>query len=53
MIYFIHPEYLILLHQDDFEHYDIIPKPKCKHPPIVFIVLDDLIGDTKVFKRNH
>ncbi len=48
----IDPEYLILLHEDDFEHYENIPKPKYKHPPIVFIILDDLIGDNKVFKRQ-
>jgi hypothetical protein len=43
----IDPEYLILLHEYDFEHYDNIPKPKCKHPPIVFIILDN-----KVFKQQ-
>jgi len=48
----IDPEYLILLHEHDFEHYENIPKPKYKHPPIVFIILDDLIGDNKVFKRQ-
>jgi len=48
----IDPEYLILLHEHDFEHYNNIPKPKYKHPPIVFIILDDLIGDNKVFKRQ-
>ncbi len=34
------------------EHYNNIPKPRYKHPPIVFIILDDLIGDNKVFKRQ-
>ena len=48
----IDPEYLILLHEHDFEHYNNIPKPRYKHPPIVFIILDDLIGDNKVFKRQ-
>ena len=48
----IDPEYLILLHQYDFKHYLEIPQPKYKHPPIVFIILDDLIGDNKVFKRQ-
>jgi hypothetical protein len=48
----IYPEYLILLHQYDFEHHENIPKPKYKHPPIVFIILDDLLGDNKVFKRQ-
>jgi len=48
----IDPEYLILLHEHDFEHYENIPKPKYKHRPIVFIILDDLIGDNKVFKRQ-
>jgi DNA helicase HerA-like ATPase len=48
----IDPEYLILLYEYDFEHYNNIPQPKYKHPPIVFIILDDLIGDNKVFKRE-
>ena len=48
----IDPEYLILLHKHDFEHYNNIPKPRYKHPPIVFIILDDLIGDNKVFKQQ-
>jgi len=48
----IDPEYLILLHEHDFEHYNNIPKPRYKHPPIVFIILDDLIGDNKVFKQQ-
>ena len=48
----IDPEYLILLYEYDFEHYNNIPQPKYKHPPIVFITLDDLIGDNKVFKRE-
>ena len=48
----IDPEYLILLHEHEFEHYKNIPQPKYKHPPIVFIILDDLIGDNKVFKQQ-
>ena len=48
----IDPEYLILLYEYDFEHYNNIPQPKYTHPPIVFIILDDLIGDNKVFKRE-
>ena len=48
----IDPEYLILLYEYDFEHYNNIPQPKYKYPPIVFIILDDLIGDNKVFKRE-
>jgi len=48
----IDPEYLILLYEYDFEHYNNILQPKYKHSPIVFIILDDLIGDNKVFKRE-
>jgi hypothetical protein len=33
----VDPEYLILLHQYDFKHYENIPKPKYKHPPIVLL----------------
>ena len=39
-------QYLILLHEYDFEHYLNIPQP------IVFINLDNLIGDNKVFKQQ-
>ena len=46
------PDDILLLHEYDFEHYENIPKPKYKHPPIVFLILDDLIGDNKVFKRQ-
>ena len=48
----IDPEYLVLLHEHDFEHYSNIPKPKYNHPPIIFMILDDLIGDNKVFKQQ-
>jgi hypothetical protein len=48
----IDPEYLVLLHEHDFEHYNNIPKPKYNHPPIIFMILDDLIGDNKVFKQQ-
>jgi hypothetical protein len=47
----IDPEDLKLLYEYDFEHYNNIPQPKHRHPPIEFIILDDLIGDNKVFKR--
>ena len=36
----------------DFEHYLNIPQPIYKNPPIVFIILDDLIGDNRVFKQQ-
>ena len=51
----IDQEYLILLYEYDFEHYNNIPQPKYKHPPILFIILDDLIGEklTKFLKENH
>ena len=38
----IDPQYLILFHEYDFEHYLNIPQPKYKHPPIVLIILNDL-----------
>ena len=51
-INFLDPEYVMLLYEHDFEHYNNIPQPKYKHPPIVFIILDDLIGDNKVFRQQ-
>ena len=42
----------MLLHKYDFEHYENVPKTKYKHPPIIFMMLDDLIGDNKVFKQQ-
>ena len=41
-----------MLPEHDFEYYNNVLKPKYRHPPIVFIILDDLIGDNKVFKQQ-
>ena len=46
------PQCLILLHEYGFEHFLNILHPKYKYPPIVLIILDDLIGDNKVFKQQ-
>jgi len=43
---------MLLLYQHNFSHPSDIPKPKYKYPPVVFMILDDLIGNNKVFKRE-
>ena len=31
----------------------MLPKPRFKHPPIIFIILDDLIGNNECFKKGN
>lgn len=49
----IDPEDILLLHENNFAHPDEIPKPKYEHPPIIFMILDDLIGSNDCFKRGN
>lgn len=43
---------IMLLYEKNFEDPENIQKPKYKFPPVVFMILDDLIGDNQTFKRN-
>ena len=47
------PEELVILNKFDFADPASIKKPKYKHAPVVFMILDDLIGNNDVFKRNN
>ena len=47
------PDELLILSKYDFMEPKDIPKPKYNHPPVVFMILDDLIGNNDVFKRNN
>jgi hypothetical protein len=47
------PDELLILSKFDFREPKDIPKPKYNHPPVVFMILDDLIGNNDVFKRNN
>jgi hypothetical protein len=47
------PEELIILSKYDFSPLQYVPKPRYKFQPVVFLILDDLIGDNTVFKRGN
>lgn len=46
------PDELLMLHKYDFINPVHLPPLKYKFPPITFFILDDLIGNNDVFKRN-
>jgi hypothetical protein len=45
-------DYLILM-KFNLEPLENIPKPKYKHPRVVFIIFDDLVGDPLAFKKSN
>ena len=47
------PEELVILSKYDFAPLEYRPQPKYNHPPVVFLILDDLIGDNTCFKRGN
>ena len=49
----LNEEKLSLLYKHDFAHYNDLPKLKYKYPPVVFMILDDLIGNNDCFKRGN
>ena len=46
-------EEVLLLSKYCFNEPDILPQPKYKFPPIIFLVLDDLIGNNDCFKKGN
>ena len=44
---------LLILSKFDFRDPKDISKPKYNYPPVVFMILDDMIGNNDVFKRNN
>ena len=46
-------EEIMVLSKFHFMDPKYIPKPKYKYPPIIFMILDDLIGSNDCFKRGN
>ena len=44
---------LILLHKMDFIHPDDLGKLKYDNPPVIFLILDDMIGSNNCFKKGN
>jgi hypothetical protein len=44
---------VLLLNKYGFTEPEYLPQPKYKNPPIIFLVLDDLIGNNDCFKRGN
>ena len=47
------PDELLILSKFDFKDPEYLKKPKYKHPPINFLIFDDLVGDNQAFKKSH
>jgi len=45
-------EDLEILHSENFKKPSELEKPPFKHPRIIFMIFDDLIGDAMAFKKN-
>jgi predicted house-cleaning noncanonical NTP pyrophosphatase (MazG superfamily) len=46
-------EDIITLTKYHFMEPEAIPKPKYKYPPVIFLILDDLIGSNDCFKKGN
>ena len=46
------PDELLILSKFDFTDPEYLKKPKYKYPPVVFLILDDMIGSNECFKRE-
>lgn len=44
---------LILLNKMDFINPDDLPKLKYENPPVIFLILDDMIGSNNCFKKGN
>ncbi len=44
---------VLLLNKYGFTEPEYLPQPKYKYPPIIFLILDDLIGNNDCFKRGN
>lgn len=51
-LYHKNPEMFMKLEQHDFAHYNDIPQPRYKNPPVNIIILDDLLGQG-AFSTKH
>jgi hypothetical protein len=46
-------EELLILSKFDFTNPEYMKKPKYKYPPVVFLILDDMIGTNDCFKKGN
>ena len=46
-------EEVLLLSKWGFNDPEFLQKPRYKYPPIIFLILDDLIGNNECFKRGN
>lgn len=46
-------EELMILEKYDYTSPDELPKLKYNHPPVIFMILDDMIGTNNCFKRGN
>ena len=46
-------EKILLLSKRGFNDPETLQKPRYKFPPVIFIILDDLIGNNECFKRGN
>lgn len=46
-------EELMILEKYDYTSPDELPKLKYNHPPVIFMILDDMIGSNNCFKRGN
>ena len=46
-------EELLLLNKYGFNEPEVLKQPKYKYPPVIFLILDDLIGSNDCFKRGN
>jgi hypothetical protein len=46
-------EELLLLNKYGFNEPETLKQPKYKYPPVIFLILDDLIGSNDCFKRGN
>jgi hypothetical protein len=46
-------EDIMTLSKFHFMEPEAIPKPKYKYPPVIFLILDDLIGSNDCFKKGN
>ena len=44
---------VLLLNKYQFTEPEYLPQPKYKHPPCIFMILDDLIGNNDCFRRGN
>jgi hypothetical protein len=47
------PDELLILSKFDFTDPEYLKKPRYKLPPVVFLILDDMIGSNECFKKGN